>query len=144
MYKKRDARAELLFCLVKLLLFWRSHCRRRRGILRWCYKGRFATTIFSATQRCNVGTMLQPFETMSQQCCSAVLRWKSSLQIFSCNITFKVPKIGEGIPSPTFFLRGGGGCTHRLVSFYCYTLIAFYPVCKRRPISCCHLSPPKN
>ena len=42
-----------------------------------------------------------------------------------------------------FFLRGGGGCTHRLVSFYCYTLIAFYPVCKRRPISCCHLSPRK-
>ena len=27
-----------------------------------------ATTIFSATQRSNVGTMLQPFETMSQQC----------------------------------------------------------------------------
>ena len=27
-----------------------------------------ATTILSATQRSNVGTMLQPFETMSQQC----------------------------------------------------------------------------
>ena len=26
--------------------------------LRWCYTGRFATTIFSVTQRCNVGTML--------------------------------------------------------------------------------------
>ena len=25
-------------------------------------------------KRCNVGTMLQPFETMSQQCCNAVLR----------------------------------------------------------------------
>ena len=31
--KKRDARAELLFCLFKLLLFWRSRCRRHRGIL---------------------------------------------------------------------------------------------------------------
>ena len=26
--------------------------------LRWCYTGRFATTIFSVTLRCNVGTML--------------------------------------------------------------------------------------
>ena len=32
-----------------------------------CYTRRFATTIFSATQRCNIGTMLAPFETMSQQ-----------------------------------------------------------------------------
>ena len=30
--------------------------------------GRFATTIFSLTQRCNVGTVLQPFETMLQHC----------------------------------------------------------------------------
>ena len=36
--------------------------------LRWCYTGRFATTIFSATQRGNVGTMLEPFETMLQRC----------------------------------------------------------------------------
>ena len=34
MYKKRDARAELLFCLFNQLLFWRSRCRRRRGILK--------------------------------------------------------------------------------------------------------------
>ena len=61
-----------------------------------------------STQRCNVGTMLQPFETMSQQCCTAVLVWKSSLQIFSCNITFKVPKIEEEIPSLTFFSKGRG------------------------------------
>ena len=32
--KKRDARAELLFCLFNQLLFWRSRCRRRRGILK--------------------------------------------------------------------------------------------------------------
>ena len=41
---------------------------------RWCHTGRFATTIFSVTQRCNVGTMLEPFETTLQQCCNAVLR----------------------------------------------------------------------
>ena len=28
------------------------------------YKGRFATTIFGATQGSNVGTISQPFETM--------------------------------------------------------------------------------
>ena len=32
--RKRDARAELLFCLFNQLLFWRSCCRRRRGILK--------------------------------------------------------------------------------------------------------------
>ena len=42
---------------------------------------RSATTIFSTTQGSNVGTMLQPFETILQQCCNAVLRIKSSLQI---------------------------------------------------------------
>ena len=31
---------------------------RNLDSLRWCYTGRFATTIFSATQRCNFGTML--------------------------------------------------------------------------------------
>ena len=33
MYKKRDARAKLLFCFVKLLLIWIS--RRRRRILKF-------------------------------------------------------------------------------------------------------------
>ena len=39
---------------------------------RWCYTRRFATTIYSATQFYNFGTVLQPFETMSQQCCNSV------------------------------------------------------------------------
>ena len=43
----------------------------------WCYTGRFATTIFSATQRCYVRTMLWLLETKSQQCCNAVSRLKS-------------------------------------------------------------------
>ena len=30
MYKKRDAREKLLFCVINLLLFWRPRCRRRR------------------------------------------------------------------------------------------------------------------
>ena len=32
--KKRDARVELLFCSLNLLLFWRSRCRRRRSFVR--------------------------------------------------------------------------------------------------------------
>ena len=32
--KKRDARAELLFCSLNLLLFWRSPYRRRRSFVR--------------------------------------------------------------------------------------------------------------
>ena len=45
-----------------------------RPSFRWCCTGRQATTIFSATQRCNVGTTVQPFETISQQYCNTVLR----------------------------------------------------------------------
>ena len=45
--------------------------------------GRFATTIFSATQLCNVGTMLQLFETKLKRCVAL----KSLLQIVPCNIT---------------------------------------------------------
>ena len=51
--------------------------------------GRFATTIFSTTQHCNVGTMLEKFETTSQQCCNAVLRQTLSLRIVSCNIALR-------------------------------------------------------
>ena len=38
---------------LSLYQFWHVY-----PIVRWCYTGRFATTIFSATQRCNVATML--------------------------------------------------------------------------------------
>ena len=37
-------------------------------------QGTIRNDAFSATQRCKAETMLQPFETMSQQCCNAVLR----------------------------------------------------------------------
>ena len=44
--------------------------------------GRFATTIFSATQRCNVGTMLEPFEkcrnNVATLCCAKNRRCESS------------------------------------------------------------------
>ena len=74
-----------LFYKLALILQGEIWCR---SLLRLCYTRWFATTIFSATQHCNVGTMLQPFKTMSQQYCIAVLRWKSSSQMVSCNITF--------------------------------------------------------
>ena len=53
-------------------------------------RGRFAKTVFSAPQLFNVGTVLQPFETMLQQCCNAVLRQKSSLRMVPCNITLSM------------------------------------------------------
>ena len=67
---------------------------RKFVVLRPCYTWRFAATIFSATQRCNAGIMLQLFEKMSQQCCSALLRSKSSFRIVSCNITFSASRFG--------------------------------------------------
>ena len=56
--------------------------------IRWCYTRRFATTIFSATQRCNIiATLFRMVPTLFQHC-SAVLRQKSSLRIVQCNITY--------------------------------------------------------
>ena len=56
--------------------------------LRWCYMRRFATTIFSATLGCNiVATLFQIVATLFQHC-NDVLRWKWSLRIVPCNVTF--------------------------------------------------------
>ena len=49
------------------LLKWGFRCSCYHG--RSCYMWRFATTIFSATQNCSVGTMLQLFK----QCCNTLL-----------------------------------------------------------------------
>ena len=48
---------------------------------------RFATTIFSATQRCNIIATLFRMVTTLFQHCNAVLRQKSSLRIVPCKIT---------------------------------------------------------
>ena len=56
--------------------------------LGWYYTRRFATTIFSATQRCNiVATLFRMLTTLFQHC-NDVLRKKSSRRIVLCNITF--------------------------------------------------------
>ena len=44
---------------------------------------------FLAKRRAVFGTMFLLFETVSQQCCNTALRWKRSLRIVPCNITFK-------------------------------------------------------
>ena len=57
----------------------------RLGLWDWlCHTGRFASTILSSTQCCNVGTVFQPFETISQHynvatlCCAKNRRCESS------------------------------------------------------------------
>ena len=52
-----------------------------------CYTHRFATTIFSATQRYNIVAALFRMATTLFQHCNNVLRWKSWLRIVPCNIT---------------------------------------------------------
>ena len=60
----------------------------RNLLLKWCYTKRFATTIFSPTQRCNIVATLFWMVTSLFQHWSAALRLKSSLRIVPCNITF--------------------------------------------------------
>ena len=54
------------------------HCK----LFRVTHTERFTTTVFSATQRCNIGTMSQPFKTMLNHdttlCCAKNRRCKSS------------------------------------------------------------------
>ena len=92
--KKHDARAELLFvcCLCRTLvavavvqlLKGDKHARR------------FATTTFSATQRCNIVATLFRIVTTLFQHCLAVLRKKSSLRIIPCNTVMDVSKTTNG------------------------------------------------
>ena len=70
--KRPDAHAKLLFANLNLLLFCLSRCRR--CCLRWCYTRRFATTILSETERCNIVTTLFGIVTTLFQHCNAVLR----------------------------------------------------------------------
>ena len=91
---KNDARAELLFvcCLCRVLvavavfqlLKGDKHARR------------FPTTIFSATQRCNIVETLFRIVTILFQHCLAVLRKKSSLRIVLCNTIVDVSKTRNG------------------------------------------------
>ena len=54
-------------------------------VLRWCYTRRFATTIFSPTQHCNLAATLFRMVTALFQHCNTVLSYKSSLRIVRCN-----------------------------------------------------------
>ena len=49
-------------------------------------RGRFATTISSETQRCNIVATFFPIVATLFQHCNAVLRLKLSLRIVPCNI----------------------------------------------------------
>ena len=60
----------------------------------WSYTRRFATTILSATQRCNIVATLFRIVTTLFQHCNAVLRKKSSLPIVPCNI-FEVKRVSK-------------------------------------------------
>ena len=94
MYWKAWCSCTAVVLLIKSIVFWSCRCGRRRSCLssllpnftgfihivniqrRISIKAMFyeTTTIFSATQSCNVSTVLQPCGTKSQQCCNAVLR----------------------------------------------------------------------
>ena len=77
-------------CILKTLktVLWSIYGYFEEGCREKCaYTGRFATTIFSVTPLCNVGTMLYLFETMLQEC--VALKLWSSLRIVACNITLK-------------------------------------------------------
>ena len=52
--KSNFARAAHFFCTFLCRCFARLQCETSRNFLRWCYTRRFATTIFSATKRCNI------------------------------------------------------------------------------------------
>ena len=62
-----------VFVQNKSLLQVQKHKGVNATFLRWCYTRRFATTIFSATQRCNIVATLFRMVTTLFQHCNAVL-----------------------------------------------------------------------
>ena len=91
----------VLLAVQQLVLFFRVPCKRKvirassclfrqnfvrtrvDGVLRWCYTRRFATTIFSAAQRCNIVATfsfewLQHCSNIATLCCAKNRRFESS------------------------------------------------------------------
>ena len=58
-------------------------------LVRWCHTRRSATTIFSATQHCNIVATFFWMVTTLFHHCNAVLRQKSSMRIVLCKISIK-------------------------------------------------------
>ena len=91
---KNDARAELLFvCCLRRVLVAVAVFQLLKGDK---HARRFPTTIFSATQRCNIVETLFRIVTILFQHCLAVLRKKSSLRIVLCNTIVDVSKTRNG------------------------------------------------
>ena len=67
----------------------------KRWFETWCYTGRFATTIFSSTQRCNVAIIRNDVATL---CCAKNRGCESS----SCNIIF-IRKGSARRPTPFLY-----------------------------------------
>ena len=89
-FQASDAHAKLLFCLSKPVGFFAILVAVAVAIAkRRCQTRRFATTIFSATQRCNIVSTLFRMVTTLFRNCSAGLCYKTSLRIVSCNITLR-------------------------------------------------------
>ena len=86
MYWKAWCTCRAVVLNIKTIVFWSCHCRRRRSCLKVMLHGTIRNDDFLRN------TVLQYWNNaatirMSQQWCNAVLRWKSSLWIVSCNIT---------------------------------------------------------
>ena len=84
---------------------------------------RFATTIFSATQRCNIIATLFRMVTTLFPHCNAVLRQKSSLRIVPCNITYvrNATALAQARPESNFAKlneRDMGGYGIEVLSFF--------------------------
>ena len=90
---RRWNKSDKVLSSVTSLLEWRFRSCRRRCCLRWCYTRRFAMTIFSATQRCNIVATLFRIVTTLFQHWNAVFSWKSSLRIVQCSITLSPWKL---------------------------------------------------
>ena len=68
--KKCDARAELLFCSLNLLLFWRSRCRRRRSFVRSLF-----TNQVRIWQNCRIFSFLKNKFTLNVTMSFTSARW---------------------------------------------------------------------
>ena len=71
---KRSPVINLLIPLGWVLCCAEKRLKRVLGLLRWCYTETICNDDFHRNTALLFWTMLQPFETMLQQCCNAVFR----------------------------------------------------------------------
>ena len=145
--KSNFALAAHFFCTFLCRCFARLQRETSRNFLRWCYTRRFATTIFSATKRCNIVRhcleQLQHCSNIATLSCAKNRRCES-YRVTSPLVTRFMEEMQYVFSSTFFHCRSFspciGGHEHFLFSHCRYKIVMLFFQQKKCLLCCLSLS----